>query len=171
MIKRIKSHEILSKFVEDTCCENDICVTFENGIPPDSYAIIKVDNYYNSLKLGKKTPASIDCLIIRKCVKTGYGLTLVELKKIETAKGFELENMRQKFKTTLYDFIKIRFKNPLDINYSEIKLYFVSKQEIYKRDLGLKMEVLINTKFKFNDRNLMIRPELPNPTIKNCYSK
>ena len=170
MIKRIKSHKILSNFVESTCCENEICVSFDNNISPNTYAIIKVDTYYNSLKLGRKTPASIDCLIVRECIKTGYGLTLVELKKIESAKGFDIENMTQKFETTLYDFIKKRFKKPLDINYSEVKLFFISRQEIYKRDLGLKMEVLINTKFKFNNRTLMIRPQMPTPTIKNCYS-
>ena len=169
MINRIKNHKILSKYVEDTCCENEICVTFDAGILPSSYAIIKVDKFYNELKLGKNTPASIDCLIIRECIKTGYGLTL-ELKNIGSGKGFEIDNMIEKFETTLYDFIKKRFKNPLDIHYSEIRLYFVSKQEIYKRDLGLKMEVLINIKFRYNDRVLMIRPEMPTPTIKNCYS-
>ncbi len=170
MIKKIKAHKVLSEFVEDTCCENDICVTFENDVPAASYAIIKVDTYYNSLKLGKKTPPSIDCLIVRECVNKGFGLTLVELKKIETGKGFEIGNMKSKFETTLYDFIKKRFKNPLDVSYSDVKIYFVSKQEIYKRDLGLKMEVLMNIKFKFNDKTLMIIPKMPNPTIRKCYS-
>jgi hypothetical protein len=168
-IEKIKSHKVLADFIEDTCCENEICVTFEEGITPSDLVIIKVDKFYNSLKLGK-TPPSIDCLIIRKCIKSGYGLTLVELKSIEKGNRFEIENMQEKFNTTLFDFIKRRFKNPLDINYSEIKLFFVSKQEIYKRDLGLKMEVLINTRFKFNDRILMIIPKMPTPTIKNCYT-
>ena len=92
------------------------------------------------------------------------------LKNIESGQGFNVDNMKEKFETTLFDFIKKRFKNQLDIHYSEIKLFFVSKQEIYKRDLGLKMDVLINIKFKYNDRVLMIRPEMPTPTIKNCYS-
>ena len=170
MINKIKTHEILSRFVDDTCCENEICVTFDNSISKDSYVIVKVDNFYNAQKLGKQTPATVDCLIIRKCVNGGYGLTLVELKKIGTGKGFELDNMQKKFETTLSNFIKTRFKKPLDINYTEVKLYFVSRQEIHKRDLGLKMEVLINLKFKFNDRKLMIMPFMPNPTIKNCYS-
>jgi hypothetical protein len=170
IINRIKIHKVLSKYIEDTCCENGICVSFDEAIDPNTYAIIKVDKFYNDQKLGKKTPASIDCLIVRECIKTGYGLTLVELKKIESGAGFEVDNMKRKFETTLYDFIKKRFKVPLDIDYSEIKLFFVSKQEIYKRDIGLKMEVLINTRFKFNDRNLMIRPVMPTPTIKQCYS-
>ncbi len=169
MINRIKRTQILSQYVEETCCENEICVTFDATIVPSTYAIIKVDKYYNDLKL-EKTPASIDCLIVRECIKVGYGLTLVELKNIGTGQGFDVDNMKEKFETTMYDFIKKRFKNPLDIHYSEIKLYFVSKQEVYKRDLGLKMDVLINIRFKYDDRVLMIRPVMPTPTIKNCYS-
>jgi hypothetical protein len=168
MIKRIKEHAELSKYIEETCCENGICVSIDESVSIESYAIIKVDNYYNSLNIEKR-PASIDCLIIRKCLNSGYGLTLVELKNIKNTKGFMLENMKEKFSTTLNNFIKVQFKNPLDIDYNEVKLYFVSNQEKYKRDLGLKMEVLMNVKFKFNDKNLMIRPEMPNPTIKNCY--
>lgn len=170
MINRIKNHKVLAEFVDETCCENEICVTFENDIPARSYAIIKVDKYYNSLRLGRRTPASIDCLIIRECVNGGYGLTLVELKKIETGKGFDIDNMKSKFETTLYDFVKARFRNPLDVYYSDVKIYFVSKQEIYKRDLGLKMEVLMNVRFKFNDKTLMVIPKMPNPTIRKCYS-
>jgi hypothetical protein len=168
MINSIKSNALLSEYIEDTCCENDVCVTFENDINPSSYVIIKVDKYYNSLNIEKR-PASIDCLIIRECVGKGFGMTLIELKNIENSKGFDLNNMKSKFNTTLNDFIKIKFKNPLDIDYNEIKLFFVSNQEIYKRDLGLKMEVLMNVKFKFNERNLMIIPRMPNPTLKKCY--
>src|SRR5688572_24612944 len=109
MINRIKNHPDLSNFIEDDCCENGICVTFDKSIPPSSYAIIKVDKYYDSLKLGKKTPAAIDCLIVRKCLKTGYGLTLVELKNIKSGKGFEINNMKEKFETVLFDFIKVKF--------------------------------------------------------------
>lgn len=168
MVQKIKAHTILSKYVEDNCCENQVCVTFDKDITTDSYAIIKVDKFYNSLHI-KERPASIDCMIVRKCVSTGYGLTLVELKNISDSKGFEVENIKAKFETTLYDFIKTRFRNPLDIDYKDIKLFFVSKKEIYRRDLGLKMDVLIATRFKFNHKNLMITPKMPTPTIKKCY--
>ncbi len=170
MIRKIKTHSVLSNFVEDTCSENGICVTFDEGIAPDSYVIIKVDKYYNSLKVAKR-PASIDCLIVRECVRSGFGLTLVELKNIGCSRGFDANNVKEKFETTLYDFIKKKFRDPLDIQYSEIKLFFVSKQEIYKRDMGLKMEFLINTRFKFNGCTLMINPIMPDPTIKKCYFK
>ena len=169
MIKKIKEHKVLSQHIEDTCCENEVCVTFDNEISPNSYVILKVDKFYNSLNIEFR-PASVDCLIIRECVKKGYGITLVELKKMENSKGFTVNNIKEKFQTTLFDFIKTKFKNPLDIDYSEIKLFFVSNKEIYKRDLGLKMEVLMNVRFRFNDKTLMIIPRMPNPTIKNCYS-
>ena len=169
MINKIKTHEILSQYVEESCCENGICVTFDDEISPDSYVILKVDKYYNSLNIELR-PASVDCLIIRKCIKTGYGMTLVELKNIDNSKGFTKNNIKEKFETTLFDFIKKIFKEPLDIDYSDIKLFFVSNIEIYKRDSGLKMEFLINTRFKFNDKYVMITPKMPNPTIKNCYS-
>lgn len=169
MINKIKNNSLLSSYIEETCSENGVCVTFDKSISSDSFVIIKVDKFYNDLHL-KNTPASIDCLIIRECIKSGYGLTLVELKNIETGSSFEIGNMIEKFETTLNDFIKIRFKKLLDINYSEVKLFFVSKQEIHKRDLGLKMEILINKKFKFNGKKYMITPYMPSPTIKNCYT-
>ena len=169
MIKKIKAHKVLSQYTEDTCCENEVCVTFDSEISPNSCVILKVDKFYNSLNIEFR-PASVDCLIIRECVKTGYGISLVELKRIENSKGFTIDNIREKFETTLFDFIKTKFKNPLDIDYSDVKLFFVSNKEIYKRDLGLKMEVLMNVRFKFNDKNLMITPRMPNPTIKKCYS-
>lgn len=168
MIDRIKTHGILSKYTVDNCCENEVCVTFDKGIKSDSYVILKVDNFYNSLNIATR-PASIDCLVIRRCEKSGYGITLIELKKTEKSKTISIENIKEKFETTLYDFIKNRFKNPLDINYLEVKLFFVCNKEIYRRDLGLKMEALINVRFKFNNMSLMINLKMPNPVIKKCY--
>ena len=167
MLDKIKSDEFLSKIIEDTCCENGVCITFDEQILSESYVILKVDKFYNSLNVELR-PASIDCLIIRKCKNSGFGLTLVELKNINSSSGFTVDNMRAKFETTLNDFIKYRFRNQLDIEYKEIKLFFVSNVEIYKRDLGLKLEVLMNIKFNHNGKTIMIQPRMPTPTIKNC---
>lgn len=114
-------------------------------------------------------PASIDCFIIRKCINSGYGLTLVELKSVKNSRGFELSNISEKFNTAINDFMKNKFKEVLDIEYKTIKLYFVSNIEIYKRDLGLKLELLINLKFRINGKTYMIEPRMPHPTITNCY--
>lgn len=105
MIEKIKKHPILAHYITDACCENDISVTFDDKLNADDYVIIKVDDYYNSLNIEKR-PASVDCLIVRKCVDNGYGLTLVELKNIRTTQGFEIDNLKEKFDTTLNDFIK-----------------------------------------------------------------
>ncbi|MCM4161287.1 hypothetical protein FHG64_06435 [Antarcticibacterium flavum] len=168
MINKIEKHEVLSSFIEETCSENGVCVSFDDSISEDSYVIIKVDKFYNSLNIEFRPP-SVDCLIVRECINRGHGLTLVELKKANSSKDFDMKNIEQKFETTLSDFISDKFADPLLINYNDVKLFFVSNKEIYKRDLGLKMEALINIRFKFNDKTLMIRPLMPTPTIKNCY--
>lgn len=167
MIERIKTHEILKKFVVEECCENDVSVSFHPEISPNDYVIIKVDDYYNSLG-ESHTPASVDCLIIRKCVNTGYGLTLVELKNIEEFKYFRLKNLEEKFETTIQDFIEKRFKIPLKTNYKSIALYFVSNLRNYRRDSGLAMDTLINLKFKYDGKTLMLKPRIPSPMINKC---
>lgn len=168
MIDRVKKSTRLQPYVVEECSENGVCVTFSEDIHRDDYVIIKVDGYYNSLNIEKR-PASPDCLIIRRCQNGGYGLTLVELKDVSTSSSFTVENMREKFNTCFNDFIKKEFRELLDVDYKDVKIFFVSNIELYKRDMGLKLEVLINIKFKFNEKNYMIYPQMPSPTIKSCY--
>ena len=59
--------------------KNSEKLTVKTEIMPDYYTIF--NNGKNSLNIEKR-PASIDCLIIRECLNSGYGLTLVELKNI-----------------------------------------------------------------------------------------
>ncbi|MBL7767493.1 MAG: hypothetical protein JNK20_00885 [Flavipsychrobacter sp.] len=168
MINRIKSHPVLKNFIEETCCENGICVTFDDDTSKDDYLILKVDKYYASLKL-EKTPPSVDCVIIRKCKNGGYGLTIVELKNISTSRGFDLDNLKDKFETTISDFIGNKFRSLLYVDYKDVKLFFVTVKNLYKQDLGLKYETLINIRFSYNKRKLLIQPYMPTPTIKSCY--
>lgn len=142
MLSRIKKHPVLKEYIEDTCCENEVCVTVDDAVEKENVLILKVDTYYNSIGLGLNTPASIDCFIIRKCLNGGYGLTLVELKNIYNSQGFDLENMKRKFITTIDDFMKSRFRELLDLDYKDIKLYFVTNIDIYRRDIGLKLDIL-----------------------------
>lgn len=169
IIEKIKSHETLKNFLVEECCENDVSVTFHPDVQLDSYVIIKLDDFYNSLKLGKNTPPSLDCLIIRRCLDSGFGITLVELKDISSSKGFTFENLKGKFETCLEDFMQNRFKDLLDKDYKSVKLYFVTNIEIYKRDLGLKLDTLINLRFNFRGKKVMIEPRMPHPTITNCH--
>lgn len=169
MFDRIRNNVDLSPYIVNHCCENGICVNFEESVGDNERLIIKVDDYYNSQNLGKMTPPSPDCMIIVKCKKGGYNLHLVELKNITSCSGFRIENMTGKFETCLNDFISVRFRELLFIDYKNVKLYFVSKIDFIKHDMGLKYEVLINTRLKFNGKNHMIRTYLPNPAIKACY--
>jgi hypothetical protein len=170
MLDKIYKTEALLPFLKEECCENEVCISFDAGINKEDYVVIKVDEYYNGLKLAK-TPPSPDCLIIRKCEYSGYGLTIVELKNIQKSKRFDLDNMISKFNACINDFIMIRFKDLLFKDYADIKLYFVSKINSYDndRDQGLKLETLIETKFHYNGKKHMIRATMPNPTIKKCY--
>ena len=168
MLERIKSDPVLSRFLIPRCEDEGICVSFDSGISAHDYIIIKVDNYYNSLGMSK-TPPSPDCLIVLKCRDNGYSLTLVELKGVGNSKGFELANLVGKFRTCLDDFISIRFKDLLFKDYKDVKLYFVSEIDVYKRDIGLKMDLLINTRIHYNGKSYLIRPYMPTPSIKRCY--
>ncbi len=167
-IEKIKSNSVLSDFLSNDCSENNVSTTFDHSIKSDDFVIIKVDDYYNSLSL-VDTPPSPDCLIILKCIRSGYSLSIIELKSISNSKGFTVDNMIKKFETCLYDFIEKRFSDLLLIDYKRIRLYFVSDIELYRRDIGLKMELLIHTRFMFNNKTIMITPYKPVPTIKNCY--
>lgn len=168
ILDTIRNHQILSNYIEERCDEEGVCVEIDSRISKDNYVIIKVDDYYNSLNIAER-PASPDCLIILECQNSGYAMYIVELKSIHSSSGFEIKNMDEKFKTCLYDFISNKFSDVLEIDYKRIKLYFVSKIEIYRRDMGLKLKVLQNKRYKYHDKKCFIEPLMPIPAIKPCY--
>lgn len=167
MIRRLRDSN-LAEFIEQDCCENGICVEISSSIPDNELIIIKVDKFYASLNL-ELTPPSIDCLIVQKCQGNYYKLTLVELKNITQGRHFDLENMTNKFKTALDDFIGRKFREIFDRNFVIGKLLFVSRQDIYSRDIGLKMEMLIGSILKFQGRRYIIEPRMPKWEVKTCY--
>lgn len=173
MIEKIIDNPVLQPFLSKTCCENNICITFATDVSPDDYIVIKVDEYYNSLPFSNqgddKTPPSPDCLIIRRCKEGGFGLVIGELKNISSSKDFKTANLIAKFSTCFDDFMQNRFADLLFVDYKSIKLYFVSNIDKYKPNTSLSFEVLQEVKFKYNGKNYMISPEMPQPTIKNCY--
>ena len=143
LLETIKKHSELSKFIHSKCEDEGICIDFDNRISQKDVLVIKVDDFYNNLKLSK-VPASPDCLIVQKC-RFGFAIYIVELKGIKSSKGFVVENMLEKFSTCIDDFICKRFKDVLEIDYKRIKLYFVSKIEIYKHgNRNLLCQILIH---------------------------
>ncbi len=171
MINKIKDTEALKPFITDECEENKIFVNMADDIPQNNYLVIKVDRYYNSLNLSD-TPPSVDCLVLLKCADSSYVLYLVELKNIKRPRRFKIDNIRDKFKTTIDDFMSTRFK---DIFHSEklpikdLRLYFVTNLYKTPRKDTTKMDSLLSRlPFEFRGKIKQIEPELPNPLIKNC---
>lgn len=165
LFQKIKNNEILSKIICESCEDQGIGVEIDSRIALDDILILKVDDFYNSLNIEKRPP-SPDCFIIFRCQNSGYGLAIVELKD---TKDFELSNLVGKFETCFRDFMEIRFKNFFFREYKRIDLYFVSQNEVYRRDEGLKMKFLMNKKFEFRNKNYLIKPRMPTPAVKPCY--
>ncbi len=166
-LKKIKTHTVLSKLVRERCEEHGVCVLVDERIENEHFVVLKVDDFYNSLNV-KIRPKSPDCLIIQKCNQSDYALTVAELKDISQASRFELKHIYEKFETCFDDFIGKRFDDILKIEFKRVKLYFVSKIEIYKRDATLKLK-LANKPFYYNGKKYYIEPQMPSPAIKPCY--
>lgn len=171
MIAKIKDTEALKFFITGRCEENNIFVSMAGDIPEENYLVIKVDKYYNSLRL-PDTPPSVDCLVLLKCTDSRYVLYLVELKKIKRPRSFKIDNIRGKFKTTIDDFMSTRFR---DIFHSEkldvksLHLYFVTNLYKTPRKDTTRMDSLLAMKpFTFRGKNYQISHKLPNPLINKC---
>jgi hypothetical protein len=172
LLQKIKEDPRLVAFIETSCEENGISVSMDTRILESEYVIIKVDNYYNSLGLNP-TPPSVDCLILQTCQQNEYALTIIELKDIDQTQRFRVDNVIGKFKTCFDDFITVRFREFFDNDryYSRIKLYFVSKIDIYGSsniDSSIKMRLLRDARIKFRGKRIPIEPRLPSPIITPC---
>lgn len=167
LFERIKRDAVLAQFIRDKCEDEGICVDIDERISEDKMLIIKVDNYYNSLNIEKRPP-SPDCFILVQCEThiNEFCLTIVELKGTGR---FDFDNVEGKFLTCFNDFMLTKFKKYFNRDFHKIQLLLVSETESCKRDLGLKMKVLINKKLTFRDKKYMITPKMPTPAVKPCY--
>jgi len=186
MFSKIINHEELSKILSDSCKENNIEANISNYLInkyQKAYLVLKTDKYYNSLsfKNDEKTPPSTDCLILVKCNKQNcYDLYLIELKNINKPKRFEVENIKDKFKTVIDDFMESRFKDIFNNEkYCKFNCYFITNpygfkgtQEEYDKKIktkGLKLDSFNSMKpLVFNKKVTMIKSILPNPIIESC---
>lgn len=181
MIEAIKSEESLQPFLTDECQENRCAAEIDETIEKEDIAIIKIDDYYNSLKLSK-TPPSIDHLITVSREEGDFNLFLVELKDIKSPRYFKVDNIKKKFRTTIDDFMSIKYKviflnEVYKIN--KIRLYFVTdpydwtnkdipKEKLEKVRKGTKLDLVMQVKpFRFRGKLYQIKHELPNPLITN----
>jgi hypothetical protein len=151
--------------------------------------IVKVDDYYNSNLKPPNIPPSADFLISVDCTKSRYVLYIIEFKNISSPKRFDIKNIYEKFKTTIYDFMSNRFADIYtNKNYEIIDLliYFiadpyrlkkagVSSYPQYKANKlargktdSTRIDNLLSQKpFKFREKYYLIKYDLPpNPIIK-----
>lgn len=184
MLNKIQKHKVLSELITCHCCENDIEVLLSSTLEKASDSrvlILKPDLYYNSIKMHNPPPA-LDCIIIIKCTKSNtYSINLIELRDINSSKGFNNENIVQKFKTVVYEFLQSTFSDIfLEETYCQFNCYFVSNP--YKKkgltqneydDLikakSLKLDYFNSMKpLKFKDKIAIIKSVLPVPIIEDC---
>ncbi len=184
MINTIKSNNILCNYISDLCLENGVCATIDNNIPNSDYVIVKVDNYYNSLKLAF-TPCGVDCPITLILSKSNnievYKHYLIELKNIRSASELYVENIYYKFYNTLNDFMDKKFSNIYNnklYKIRDVKLLLITpcyrffknsaiSDEEKKRKLeGTRLEQILSVgTYEYHGRLLQIEYELPNPLI------
>lgn len=175
LIDNIRESLVLQSYLRDICEDEGICVDINPVISSKDYIIIKVDDFYNSIDpkfLGlEKTPPSPDCLIILKCADNNYSLTIVELRNVQSSKGFTVKEIKEKFETCLNDFMLIRFKEYFDYSYKKINLFFVNKIELHRAseyEDNRKARILINESLYFRDKELKIKFKMPTPAINPC---
>jgi hypothetical protein len=96
---------------------------------------------------------------------------LVELKDIKSSKGFNLENIQQKFATTINDFLNDKFKDIFDAYcINDFKLYFVLSEKYYKKmgNSHLKPFTLKKLSYHFRNKRAVIKPISSGYQVKEC---
>ncbi|MEX0904960.1 MAG: hypothetical protein WD604_12315 [Balneolaceae bacterium] len=172
MIGTILEDNSLTPFLASTCSENGISANIINGIENVDYIILKPDQFYNSLGI-YPTPPSTDCLIVIKC-DDSFKVVLVELKNINSPSHFNKNNIREKFRTVLNDFMSNKFRNIFYDDYDiELSMYFVCDPYGSKggstRTSSLLSEIFINLRpLEFANKKYIIRAVNPDLTVAGC---
>ncbi len=184
MFSKIYNDEDLYPIISNYCNENNIEICLSESLQDnadDQLIILKVDEYYSSKKMHNPPPA-VDCIILVKCDKKPcYDLYLIELKSINSPSGFNKENIAQKFKTIIDDFLGNKFSHIFsNEEYCNFNCYFVSdpyrcnnlNQDEYDKKIhseGLKLDYFNSIKpFRFKNKVSFIQSKLPNPMISKC---
>ncbi|MFK7979675.1 MAG: hypothetical protein AB8G86_06815 [Saprospiraceae bacterium] len=171
LINLLNEDEVLQIHIRPECEDEGLCVDFEESIDKNTTIVLKVDDFYNGLNLAE-TPASIDCLIIQFCGDNTYKLSLVELKNVERARLINPKNLREKFETTLYDFMSNRFRDYFYNEAFDFKIELILCAGKLQNDNSFrsyKLDFLLGLKpFRFDGKLIGINGLPPIPIIRNC---
>ncbi|MHB8156098.1 MAG: hypothetical protein ACYDEQ_01675 [Desulfocucumaceae bacterium] len=183
MIEQVRKNPDLGPFIVNECVENGVGVSISEEIPEQDLVIIKMDKYYNSLNM-ENTPPSVDCLVATRCSSGSYVIYLVELKNIKSQRYIDLDNIRDKFRNAIRDFMSSRFRGIfIDSGHKivDLKIYFVT-DPLGLKEKGIISKEAIDRKLKNTilDGYLSLKPlrfngkiynylyELPDPLIEAC---
>ena len=113
---------------------------------------------------------SIDCLIIQYCKNDTYKIYLIELKNVERARLINRNNLREKYRTVLLDFISDKFRGIFnEFEFSKIELMLcagkVTDEGVKNYDLKF---LLALPPILFRGLRLGVNGYPPVPTIKSC---
>lgn len=193
MVQKIKNCKELIPYLKDVIEDEGIKVEIDNRIMREKLAIIKIDEYYNNLRMGYP-PKSIDFGVVVDCTCSWYILYLLELKNVNSPKKLNVKDIQEKFDNTIYDFLSRRFEKIFlqeQCKYKDIKLFLVSdayglkgkyntyeeykkiqdrKQKIQSRD-SLRVDFSLGSKlFKFRGKIVRICYDIPPNPIIQCIS-
>ena len=183
MINKIIADSELFAICRCTCEENgvgvQICGKLLNNkeLKDDLISILKVDGYYHSKQM-HNPPASIDCLIVVRTGQQEFGLTLVELRNVSTARDLKPTVIRPKFDTTIDRFLSSDFGYVFlcsEYEISSFQLWLVTNpygwphmpEDQYRSKVrGTVLEMYLSDKpYRFRGRIASITHKRPNPEI------
>jgi len=175
-LEELRNDPILRNFLCYECQENGIAIEVSDQVSADNLIIIRVDEFYNSLKMGNETPPSPDCLIVQYCRDNQYVIYVVELKNVGDLKNEPLNGIRSQFETCLLDFMSDRFRqyfyNPSYNFANSLNLLFISLPREAKsnsKDRTTRLDnLLAMSPIPFANRKYVIKHKVPNPVIQPC---
>jgi hypothetical protein len=154
MIAQIEQEKKLKQYttrkIEDAGLKIEVDPTLKN----EDYIAIKVDDFYNGLKLGGETPKSVDFIVSVDCQCNAYVLYVLELKNTERV-SFSTKDIHEKFDTTFEDFMKVKFCHIFQndaYKYKDVKLFIVSKAYMEAAQYG-SYEKFKKTMMRMNRRD------------------
>ncbi len=183
MLNKIIEEPNLFALHRSACEENGICIRvcdklLDNGeLRHDLITILKVDAYYCSKHMHNPPPA-IDCLVVVKSEDAAFGLTLVELRNVSSARGIHPREIRPKFDTTINDFLSVKFANIFlcnDFEISHFQLWLVtnpynwpplSEEQYLKKVKGTVLDMYLSDKpYRFRNKVALIERKEPSSEI------
>lgn len=128
LIDRLKSEPLLRGHIRSKCQERAFAVEVCERVETSDVIIISVDSYYSSQGL-PQCPPSPDCLIVLHCNDGSYSIFIVELRDIDSPRGFNISHIQKKFATCIGDFMSNVLREYfLDdfLRFKKIELLFVT---------------------------------------------